>query len=77
VGTYTLDDFQSQWLAGSQIVIHLIWNTLTKQNDIAILKLKNPISFKDRNVAKLCLPPVQELVETEFPTTNSNPVAIG
>ena len=77
VGTDTLYDNQGQRPTVSKITIHPKWNTATKENDIAILKLKNAISFKDQNVGKLCLPPVQELVATEFPTTSSNLVAIG
>ena len=49
----------------------------TKENDIAILKLKKAISFKDKNIARLCLPTTNGVTDTEFPWTESQLVAIG
>ena len=77
VGTDTLNDKQGQRPSVSKIYLHPKWNKNTKENDMAILRLKNAISFKDKNTAKMCLPPVRELVETEFPATSSDLVAIG
>jgi transmembrane serine protease 2 len=77
VGTDTLYDDVGQRVSVSKIIIHPRWNSITKENDIAILKLKKVISFKDRNIAKICLPSVNSSTETSFPMTSSSLVAIG
>lgn len=77
VGTDSLYDNVGQRIVVSKIYIHPNWNTNTKENDIAILKLKKAISFKDRNIAKLCLPSTKDFVATDFPFTDSKLVGIG
>jgi len=77
IGTDTLYDNNGQRLVVSKIYKHPGWNSNTKENDIAILKLKKAIYFKDRNIAKLCLPPLTNITGIEFPWTNTKLVAIG
>lgn len=77
IGTDTLNDNIGQRIAVSSIHIHSNWNTNTKENDIALLKLKTAISFSDRNIAKLCLPSLKEYNAVEFPWTDTSLVAIG
>lgn len=77
IGTDNLYDNNGQRLIVSKIHIHSRWNRNTKENDIAILELKQPISFDDKSVAKLCLPSLTGYTDTEFPWTNSKLIAIG
>lgn len=77
VGTDTLSDQNGQRLFVSDIFVHPHWTSRTNENDIAILKLKNPIDFNDSTVARICLPSINELTNTEFPLINSSLVAIG
>lgn len=77
VGTDTLSDQNGQRIPVEEIFVHPHWTSGTNENDIAILKLKNSINFNDSNIAKICFPSRKELVETEFPMTNSSLVAIG
>ena len=77
VGTDTLTDNSGQRIVVSKIYKHPGWNSYTKENDIAILKLKKAISFNDRNIAKLCLPSLTEYRDVDFPWVNSKLVAIG
>lgn len=77
IGTDNLYDNNGQRSVVSKIYIHPRWNTKTKENDIAILKLKKAISFTDKSVAKLCLPSLISYTDTEFPWTNTKLVAIG
>ena len=77
VGTDTRYETVGQRITVSKITIHPRWNSVTKENDIAILKLKKAISFKDKSVAKLCLPTTNGVTDTDFPLTDSKLVAIG
>ncbi|CAF1330072.1 unnamed protein product [Adineta steineri] len=77
VGTDTLYDTEGQRVLASKIYMHPRWNTVTKENDIAILKLKKAISFGGSNIAKLCLPAISGFDATNFPSPNTNLVAIG
>ncbi|CAF1402023.1 unnamed protein product [Adineta steineri] len=77
VGTDTLYDSEGQRVIASNIYMHPRWNTVTKENDIAIIKLKNAISFGGSNIAKLCLPAISVFDATSFPSPNTNLVAIG
>lgn len=77
VGTDSVYDTDGQRIAVSSMHMHERWNTFTKENDIALLKLKKPIKFKGANTARLCLPDVSAYDENMFPSTNSDLVAIG
>ncbi|CAF0947496.1 unnamed protein product [Rotaria sp. Silwood1] len=77
VGRNNLLDDNGQRIVVSKIYVHPKWNLARHENDIAILKLKRAISFKDENVAKLCLPSLNGIVETDFPLTNSHLIGIG
>ncbi|CAF2454736.1 unnamed protein product [Rotaria sp. Silwood2] len=85
VGTDNLDDNIGQRSAVSEIYVHPkwnqqwhpTWNSTKFENDIAILKLKEAISFDDDNIAKLCLPSSYDTIETDFPLINSQLVAVG
>ncbi len=77
VGTDTLTDNSGQRIKVSKIYKHSGWNSVTKENDIALLKLDKAISFKDRNIAKLCLPSLTGYTDVDFPWVNSKLVAIG
>jgi transmembrane serine protease 2 len=77
VGTDTLYDTYGQRIVVSKIYKHPGWNSVTKENDIALLKLSNAISFKDKNIAKLCLPSLTEYKDVDFPWINTKLVAIG
>jgi transmembrane serine protease 2 len=77
VGTDTTYDGVGQRITVSKIYIHPGWNSVTKENDIAILKLKKAISFKDKSIAKLCLPTTNGVTDTDFPLTDSKLVAVG
>jgi secreted trypsin-like serine protease len=77
VGTDNLYDSDGQRIIVSKLYKHPSYNSVTKENDIGILKLKKAISFKNKNIAKLCLPSTNGLPNTDFPSTNSQLVAIG
>ncbi len=55
-------------------IVHCLYSF---ENDIAVLKLKNPIDFNDSNVARICLPRLDESLLPEFPVIKSSLVAIG
>ena len=77
VGTDTLSDDDGQRLSISQIFLHPHWRPTTNENDIAILKLYNPIQFNDSNIARICFPPIDKLTPIEIPKIESSLVAIG
>ncbi|CAF3046632.1 unnamed protein product [Rotaria sp. Silwood2] len=77
VGRDNLYDNDGQRIVVSHIYVHPKWNAARWENDIAILKLKTAISFKNHNVDKLCLPSSYGTIERDFPLTNSQLVAIG
>ncbi|CAF1507285.1 unnamed protein product [Adineta ricciae] len=77
VGSDNLLDNEGQRILVAQIFMYSGYNSLTKENDIAILRLKKAISFRDRNIARICLPPASDLDATVFPQINSTLVAIG
>ncbi|UJR23038.1 hypothetical protein I4U23_026064 [Adineta vaga] len=77
VGTDSLYDNEGQRIIVSKIYMHPQYNAYTKENDIAILKLKKSISFGNKNIAKLCLPSLSGIDGTSFPWTKSKLVAIG
>ncbi|UJR23039.1 hypothetical protein I4U23_026065 [Adineta vaga] len=77
VGTDTLTDNDGQRIAVDEIFLHPHWTSKTNENDIAILKLKTPIVFRNQSIAKICLPSMSTSILTEFPRINSLLVAIG
>ena len=77
VGSDRLNDNEGQRLAVSKIYLHPRWNTVTKENDIALIKLSKAINIRNPNSARLCLPPMGALNGTEFPVNQLSMVAIG
>ena len=77
VGTDQLYDNVGQRLSVSRIYLHPRWNTRTKENDIALIKLTRKIDVRNRNSARLCLPPMGEVNANTFPPNQSSMVAIG
>lgn len=77
VGADRTDVTGGQQRALSRIIIHPRYNSNSKENDIAILYLANPIDFTDRNVARICLPNVTLPERARYPQTRSPIVAIG
>jgi transmembrane serine protease 2 len=77
VGIDTIDSGQGQILSLSSINVHPKYDSVTKENDIAILTLRNPINFNDPNVAKICLPNVRKGEQSRYPEVDSPIVAIG
>jgi secreted trypsin-like serine protease len=61
----------------SQVFIHPKWNLTSKENDIAILELNEPISMDDVNIAKICLPQVIKSQQVRYPKLHSPLVSIG
>ena len=48
--------YSGQSRIGSILIVHPSYNTGTKENDIALLKLRSPLSMTDPNVAIVCMP---------------------
>ena len=51
----------------SRVIMHTSYNSMTFENDIALLYLSAPLSLNDSNVNRICLPPTDN-------TTDSSPV---
>lgn len=77
IGTDTLYDNNGQRVVVQRIYIHPNYKTNTKENHIAIIKLNSAISFRDRNIAKLCLPSLVDFTDIKFPWTNTKLIDIG
>jgi hypothetical protein len=77
VGVDSLLSTTGQIRIVSNIIIHPKWNSTSKENDIAILKLNTSISMDDINIAKICLPKVTKLQQLRYPILHSPVVAIG
>jgi len=77
VGADTLNSAEGQKLSLTKIFVHPNYNSITKENDIAILYLSKPIDFTDVNVAKICLPAVSKSEQSRYPIAQRPIVAIG
>ncbi|UJR25864.1 hypothetical protein I4U23_007214 [Adineta vaga] len=77
IGTNSLNNAEGRKIQVSHIISHPNYNSRTKENDIAILELENPIDFKDINIAKICLPNVSSTEQLRYPIVQKPVVAIG
>jgi secreted trypsin-like serine protease len=77
VGADTINSRERQNRSLTKIFIHPQYNQNTKENDIAILYLSQPIDLSDVNVAKICLPAVKKAEQSRYPIVKKPIVAIG
>lgn len=78
VGVDSLLSTTGQVRTVSDIIIHPKWNSTTKENDIALLRLDTPMSLDDPNLSKICLPDVRTLQQQiRYPILESSLIAIG
>lgn len=77
VGTNLIQQNLGQVIPFSSITMHPSYNSYTKENDIAIIRLARPITFTDPNVARLCLPDVDINSQSQYPLIGKPLVAIG
>ena len=58
----------------SNIYIHQDYDGSTFANDIAVIRLESSLNMTDDSIAMICIP---SIVDTEYPPTGDNVVAIG
>jgi trypsin len=73
VGSKYLSSIQQQRNV-SNIYIHQEYDGNTFINDIALIRLESSVNMTDPSIAVICIPSV---VDTEYPPTGDNVVAIG
>ena len=66
--------YAGQSRIGSRLIVHPSYNTVTKENDIALLKLDRPLTMSDLGVTVICMPVVNSstLAIGEWPPINRN-----
>lgn len=77
VGTNVIQERLGQVIPFASITNHPDYNSITKENDIGIVRLSRAISFTDPNVARLCLPEVNATEQIRYPVVGKPLVAIG
>ena len=77
VGKDSLNVAGGQQINVSRILVHPKYNTVTLENDIALLYLNRPINLQDENVGKICLPAVGMSQQVYYPVDKKPVVAIG
>ena len=76
IGTDTLADHSGRRHRIAEVILHPLWTSRTNINDIAVLRLEQPIDFRDHNLARICLPSIHQSDFYEFPPIKSSLIAV-
>ncbi|CAF3237003.1 unnamed protein product, partial [Rotaria sp. Silwood2] len=63
----------------SNVIVHSQYNSITYENDIALLHLSSPLTMSDPYVSLICLPSISQAILSagEWPSAGTNVVAVG